>query len=204
MKGDLITIEGIDGSGKSTILRFLKERLRNYDLIFTQEPTKGFIGDVVRGAISDDTDHLAEAFLFVADHAEHVNRLLKPSLESGKMVISDRYSDSRYAYQGVTLSDIFDDPVRWLQDIHGGWTIVPDLTVLLDVDPNIAVKRCSRRFSTTKFEKVEFLTKVRSNYLRLAKEEPDRFFVVDSGGSLKNMKNKVGERIEELILTKNH
>ena len=203
MKGHLITIEGIDGSGKSTVLRFLKEKLDRYDPIYTQEPTKGYIGDVVRGVICTDTDHLAEAFLFVADHAEHVNRLLKPALESGKIVISDRYSDSRYAYQGVTLSGSFEDPIKWMQDIHRGWTIVPDLTVLIDVDPKIAVKRCAGRFATNKFEKVEFLSEVRSNYLRLAKEEPDRFVVVDAGGSLKNLKKQVLEGIEEFLSHEN-
>jgi len=204
MRGYLITIEGIDGSGKSTVLRSLKEKLGKYDPIYTQEPTRGHIGDVVRDVIGTDADHLAEAFLFVADHAEHVNRLLKPALESGKIVISDRYSDSRYAYQGVTLSDSFEDPIKWIQDIHRGWTIVPDLTILLDVDPKIAVKRCSGRFATTKFEKIEFLRKVQSNYLRLAKEEPERFVIVDSRGSLKNLKKQVLEVVEEFLSHKNH
>ena len=199
MKGYLITIEGIDGAGKSTVLRFLKEKLAKYDPVFTQEPTKSHIGEVVRNVISTDADCLAEAFLFVADHADHVNRVIKPAIECGKIVISDRYSDSRYAYQGVTLSEFFEDPISWLKDLHSGWTIPPDLTILLHVDPQKAVKRCSGRFATSKFEKVEFLREVQKNYLRLVDEDSDRFVVVDANTSLKAMEKEVLESIEKFL-----
>jgi len=82
-------------------------------------------------------------------------------------VFSDRYSDSRYAYQGVTLSDDFDDALAWIQGIHRGWTVVPDMTILFTIDPAVAVSRCGVRGEKTKFEKLEFLKKVQDNFLRL-------------------------------------
>ena len=106
MRGKLITLEGIDGSGKSTVAKKLQENpeIKAFEPVFTREPTRGTLtGTAVEKAIQSDTDQLAELFLFTADHAEHLAKLVKPALESGKSVISDRYSDSRYAYQGITL-----------------------------------------------------------------------------------------------------
>ncbi len=131
MSGKLITLEGIDGSGKSTALERLKAHPSMSSVVFTREPTNDWIGEAVERAIHSDTDHLAELFLFTADHAEHISKVIQPALGNGKTVISDRYSDSRYAYQGVTLSDKFDDPIKWIQSIHNGWTVVPDMTILL-------------------------------------------------------------------------
>ena len=178
--GKLITLEGIDGAGKSTIVERLGSSSALADVVFTREPTVSWIGEAVERAIHSDTDHIAELFLFTADHAEHISKFIRPALESGKNVISDRYSDSRYAYQGVTLKDRFSDPIKWNQDIHRDWTIVPDLTILFDIDPAVAVERCGNRGEQTKFEKIEFLEGVRANYLRLADEDPDRFVVIDA------------------------
>ncbi len=192
-KGKLITLEGIDGTGKSSIVKMLKKCLP--DAVFTKEPTKGWIGKAVKKSIGSETDPLAELFLFVADHAEHIAKIVKPALEEGKIVISDRYSDSRYAYQGATLSTLVDDPIEWIQNIHKGWTIPPDLTILLTIEPGVAVSRCGIRGKQTKFEKIEFLKKVQENYLKLAKEEMERFAVVDAGMEL----DAVGREVERVI-----
>ena len=183
-KGKLITLEGIDGSGKSTVAKRLAANPEFSDFIFTREPTGSWIGEAVDRAIHSDTDHLAELLLFAADHAEHISKLIRPSLESGKNVISDRYSASRYAYQGVTLAGRFDDPLKWVQDIHRGWTIKPDLTILFDIDPEIAVARCGNRGDKTKFEKIGFLEGVRENYLRLVSEDPESFVIIDAQKSM--------------------
>ncbi|MCQ6961924.1 dTMP kinase [Methanolobus chelungpuianus] len=198
-KGKLITLEGIDGSGKSTIARSLASNPEFSDFVFTREPTGSWIGEAVNRAIHSDTDHLAELFLFVADHAEHVSKLILPSLESGRNVISDRYSASRYAYQGMTLQDRFGDSLRWIQDIHKGWTVVPDLTILFDIDPDIAVARCGSRGDKTKFEKVTFLEGVRSNYLRLADESPSSFVVIDANRSVEEIGSDVVGIISSLV-----
>jgi dTMP kinase len=93
----LITIEGIDGTGKSTLIAALKEKLADLDPIFTREPGATWVGEAVRRAIKEQTDPVTEATLFVADHAAHLATLVRPALAQGKLVISDRYTDSRYA-----------------------------------------------------------------------------------------------------------
>ena len=202
-KGILITFEGIDGSGKSTVAKTVAERLRNdYDVLLTTEPTSGWIGDAVRKAIASDVDSLAELFLFVADHAEHIARVIKPALDEGKIVISDRYSDSRYAYQGATLAGRFEDPIGWVKRIHAGWTIPPDLTFLLLVSPSVALSRCNTRQKTTKFEDIEFMKKVQANFLKLAGEEPARFVKIDAEKDLHVMEEEVMSKIQEYIRAK--
>lgn len=175
----LVTVEGIDGAGKSTVVEGLRDEL---DAVFTQEPTESWLGDAVRRSINDDDSvPLTDLFLFVADHADHVENVIKPELADDELVVCDRYIDSRYAYQGATLAereeDIFDDALEWVRSVHEGWTVVPDLTLLLDVPPEDAVERLDRE--TMKFERVDFLRKVRNNYLTLAESE-DRFVVVDA------------------------
>jgi dTMP kinase len=199
MRGKLITLEGIDGSGKSTISSRLKAHPALGDVLFTREPTTDWIGEAVERAIHSDTDHLAELFLFTADHAEHIAKVIRPALESGRTVISDRYSDSRYAYQGMTLRGRFEDPIRWIQDIHRDWTIVPDLTILFDIEPEIAVQRCGKRSEQTKFEKMELLEDVRANYLRLAGEDPERFVIVNTDRAIKRIETDVIDIITSLV-----
>lgn len=191
MRGKLITLEGIDGSGKSTICRLLQDEKRFSGCVFTREPTTSWLGDAVNRALRSDTDHIAELMLFLADHADHISRLIRPSLESGANVISDRYSASRCAYQGATLAGLFNEPLDWIRSLHKGWTIDPDLIVLFEIDPLVAVKRCGDRGERSKFEKIEFLKKVRSNYLRLAAEEPSRFVVVNADRPLNEVKEEV-------------
>ncbi len=195
--GKLITLEGIDGTGKSSIAKMLKTKFT--EAVFTKEPTQSWIGKAVKKSISTETDPLAELFLFVADHAEHIATVIRPSLTQGKIVVSDRYSDSRYAYQGATLSTHFNDPMEWIQNIHKGWTVVPDLTILLTINPGVAVSRCGIRGNHTKFEKIEFLRKVQENYLKLAKKEPGRFVIIDAGRELEVVAQEVESAVREFL-----
>lgn len=196
-KGKLITLEGIDGTGKSSIAGMLKTKFT--EAVFTKEPTQSWIGKTVKRSIDSKIDPLAELFLFVADHVEHIAKVIRPALKEGKIVISDRYSDSRYAYQGATLSTLIDDSMKWIQDIHTGWTIDPDLTILLTIDPNVAVSRCGIRGKHTKFEKIEFLKKVQENYLKLAKKEPGRFVVIDAGRELEVVAQEVESAVKDFL-----
>ena len=196
-KGKLITLEGIDGTGKSSIARMLRNKFP--EAVFTQEPTHSWIGNAVKKSIESNTDPLAELFLFVADHAEHIARMIKPALAEGKNVISDRYSDSRYAYQGATLGNIFDDAMGFIENIHKGWTVVPDLTILFTIEPGLAVSRCGVRGEKTKFEKIEFLKTVQGNFLKLAEKEPERFVVIDAGKELQLVEKKVRRAIREFL-----
>jgi dTMP kinase len=153
----------------------------------------------VEKAIQSDTDQLAELFLFTADHAEHLAKLVKPALENGKIVISDRYSDSRYAYQGITLKTLLENPLEWVKNLHRGWTIVPDLTFLFDIRPEVSIERCGKRGEQSKFEKLEFLRGVREIFLKLAADDPERFVVIDASRSFEYVEKEVAGKILEFL-----
>ena len=176
----LITIEGIDGCGKSSLVASLCESLADLCPVITREPGETWVGGSVRRAIAEEIDPVAEALLFVADHAVHLATVIRPALAGGKLVISDRYTDSRYAYQQVTLSGVIPDPLTWLRQVHHGWTVPPDLTFLLVVPVEEALKRRSGRAEREHFEYASLLTRVQENYLALAREEPSRFIIVDA------------------------
>lgn len=176
----LITIEGIDGSGKSSLVSALMEELREMDPLFTREPGSTWIGGQVRRAIEERVDSIAEALLFTADHAAHLATVIRPALQEGRVVISDRYSDSRYAYQAVTLEDILPNPIGWLKSVHDGWTIRPDRTYLLVIPVEDALLRLSGNANREHFERAEVLEKVQEHYLNLAESDPARFVVIDA------------------------
>ena len=174
----LVTLEGLDGSGKTTVWEALRAEDRLAEATFTREPTDSWYGEAVQRSIEDpDADPLAELFLYTADHAAHLAETVRPAIEAGEVVISDRYSDSRYAYQGATLEGRLAAPLRFVQRIHEPWTRPPDLTVYLDVGPELAAERSG---ATNKFERVDSLQRVRENYERLVAAEPDRFVRIDA------------------------
>ncbi|WP_209675678.1 dTMP kinase [Methanolinea mesophila] len=176
----LITLEGIDGSGKSSLIEGLKEDLRDLSPVFTREPGSTWIGEQVRKAVALRIDPVAEALLFAADHAAHLDQVIRPALEYGALVISDRYTDSRFAYQSATLEGVIPDPLQWLRDVHRGWSIRPDHTFLLVLPVEIALSRIGDGRTREHFEDQDFLEKVQENYLSLAREEPARFVVIDA------------------------
>jgi len=176
----LVTLEGIDGSGKSTLHAALKELLADLDPVFTREPGATWVGESVRRAIAEQIDPVTEATLFVADHAAHLATLVRPALANGRLVISDRYSDSRYAYQSVTLQGIIPAPEQWLRAMHNGWSIVPDRTFLCVLPVDDALTRLKPDNEREHFEKREVLEKVQNNYLAYARAEPTRFAIVDA------------------------
>ncbi len=177
----LVTLEGLDGSGKTTVWEALRERYPA--ATFTREPTNdSWYGDAVYRSIDDDdADSLAELFLYTADHADHLSRVIEPALERGDLVISDRYSDSRFAYQGATLETYdrlaVDDPLEYVVDVHEPFTIEPDLTIYLELDPETAADRAG---TTNKFERAAYLESVYENYERLLERDPDRFVRIDA------------------------
>jgi dTMP kinase len=176
----LVTIEGIDGSGKSTLLARLRELLADLDPVFTREPGATWVGESVRRAIAERMDPITEALLFCADHAAHIDTLIRPALDEGRLVISDRYSDSRFAYQPVVLDGILPDPLSWLRRIHEGWSVRPDRTFLLVLPVEDAVARLGPKKQREYFENAGILARVQENYLNLAADDPARFVVVDA------------------------
>lgn len=181
-RGLLITFEGIDGSGKSTACRDTAAELSASDIDVRHhlEPTPTWLGEAVRRGYTEGANPWTEAFLFMADHAAHVAEV-RAYRAAGVSVLSDRWSDSTFAYQGAVLEREDFDAVDFLRRTEAPWDLKPDLTLLLDIDPAVAMERVQKRGATEKFERVEFLEKVRRNYLRLAADEPERFVVLDGG-----------------------
>ncbi len=178
----LVTIEGLDGSGKTTVWEALREE---YSGTFTREPTRSWYGDAVRRSIrTDDADSLAELFLYTADHADHLTSVIEPALADDELVISDRYIDSRYAYQAATLTDTLASPMAYIKRVHDPFTRYPDLTLYLDVDPETAVERSDR---ANKFEQFEYLQAVQDNYETLLADDADRFVRIDASAPLETV-----------------
>jgi len=175
----LVTIEGIDGSGKSSLISSLQTLLCDLSPVFTREPGSTWVGDQVRRAVAERADPVCEALLFGADHAAHLSTLVRPALKHGRLVISDRYSDSRYAYQQETLKEYIDDPLAWLQELHAGWTIRPDLTFLIVLPVDEALVRIGEKQSREHFENHNLLEKVQEHYLTIAESDPSRFVLID-------------------------
>lgn len=168
MTGTFISIEGIDGAGTTTQAQSVGDELlrQNYgltedDLLITAEPTDGEIGRLIRTGLAGDVDfsQQALALLFAADRVNHINKTVQPALNDGKVVISDRYYLSSYAYQQEAGS-----PLSWLQTINKH-ALTPDLTIYLEVDIEECFNRMGDRESTDIFEKREFLSQIQTNYL---------------------------------------
>jgi len=193
----LVTLEGIDGSGKTSAWETLRETALDVETTFTREPTDSWYGEAVERSIADDgADSLAELFLYTADHADHLSSVIRPALDRGDLVVSDRYSDSRYAYQGATLADHsqLEDALSFVQEIHEPWTRPPDLTLYLDVDPEVGARRAG---ATNKFEQAEYLQRVTDNYDRLVAAEPDRFVRIDAEQPQADVQQAVVETVRE-------
>jgi len=178
-----IVIEGIDGSGKSTVVESLKASLADRDILFTEEPTKSWLGDAVRRSHIEGVNPLTEAFLFMADRVAHTEEI-KEWLSEDKMVICDRYYHSTVAYQGAALhGSMSTDSFEWLLDINRRIALEPDVVFLLDVDPSTAIARVSSRGGKSKFEQEDFLRKVADNYSRLARDS-DNILVIDASRTI--------------------
>ena len=192
-RGRFITLEGPEGSGKTTAARHLAEWLRGRGVatVLTQEPGGTPLGDEIRRIVlhmrgmSDDLDPRADALLYAAGRAQHVARVIRPAIERGEWVVCARYADSSLAYQGAGYGNDMVD-LRRLQDF-ATFGLRPDVTLLLDVPVEIGLERTRRRSEWNRFEDTEgvaFFEQVRAAYLRLAEEEPDRFRVIDGSGSV--------------------
>jgi dTMP kinase len=153
----------------------------------------------VRRAIAEQIDPITEASLFVADHAAHLSTLVRPALSKGRLVISDRYSDSRFAYQSVTLKGIVPDPEVWLRAMHDGWSITPDRTFLLVLSIDDALARLADKSGREHFEKREVLEAVQNNYLAYARAEPSRFVIVDAALEKEVISKFVADGIRQIL-----
>jgi len=193
-----VTIEGIDGSGKSSVLRRLPTLLAGHDLVLTREPTDGHTGKAVRDALVRGAPPLETLFLFLADRAAHAPGIEEAS-RAGKLVVCDRYHDSTIAYQGVAIGQLpgIDDIIGFLRGFARHFP-QPDLTILLRADPARCIERLTARGPKVPYEKEEFLAKVQAIYLSVAAAET-RFRVVDAERNIDDLANEVATAIRERI-----
>ncbi len=182
-----IAFEGIDGTGKSTVMGRVAAGLAadGVNVWTTAEETSTWHGAAVRRAREERLDPLATTLLFVADRAAHVPEI-RSHLDADEVVLCDRFLHSTLAYQSVTLAHLLPDPGEWLLALHAPWCPTPDHVVLLVGDPAACVERAAGRGPTDPYEKVAFLAQVQEAYQRLATQEPSRFTVIDTEGGLES------------------
>lgn len=198
-KGVFIVLEGIDGTGKSTVSRELRSWLeeRGRQVVLTAEPTDDWLGKAVRRANEEDLDPRTESLLFTADRCQHTLRIGE-MLNRGKVVICDRYYGSTVAYQGAALEkDMGDNAVSWLLNLNGPVVRHPDVTILLTSDPGTAMRRVGNRGELSKFEREGYLGKVQDIYLALAKESG--WTVVDSNGKLGYVLESIKKTVQAYV-----
>ncbi|WP_203136088.1 dTMP kinase [Microbacterium sp. JZ31] len=204
-RGLWITFEGGDGSGKTTQSRLLQEWIEatGRTVVRTREPGGTEVGVLIRDIVlhhRGDIAPRAEALLYAADRAHHVATLVEPALARGEVVIQDRYLDSSVAYQGA--GRVLDaTEVRDLSLWATGGAL-PDVTVLLDLDPAVARVRLDavdKPFDRLEAEKADFHARVRAAFLALAETEPERFLVLDASRSVEELAAAVRARIEPLL-----
>jgi len=201
--GFFIALEGGDGAGKSTQAAALAEwiRAKGHEVVVTREPGATPVGKRLRSILLDVSSaglsHRAEALLYAADRAEHVDTVVRPALERGAVVISDRYIDSSVAYQGAGR-DLSPTEIarinRWATD-----GLVPHLTVLLDVSPEAARERFTEAPDRLESEPVEFHTRVRSGFLTLAAADPGRYLVVDAAQEPEAVTTVIRHRLDVML-----
>ncbi|GAA2949268.1 dTMP kinase [Kitasatospora cinereorecta] len=201
--GFFLALEGGDGAGKSTQVEALADwiRAKGHEVVVTREPGATPVGKRLRSILLDVSSaglsNRAEALLYAADRAEHVDSLVRPALERGAIVISDRYIDSSVAYQGAGRDLSPTEIARISRWATSG--LVPHLTVLLDVDPETARERFTEAPDRLESEPAEFHTRVRSGFLTLAAADPTRYLVVDAGQEPETITTVVRHRLDQLL-----
>ena len=203
-KGFFITLEGIEGAGKSTMVSFIEDFLTKdgHDVIKTREPGGTKIGEQIRKILlKNENNNLtvdAELLLMFAARAQHIKEIITPALNSGKIILCDRFIDASYAYQGggrgIDTSRI-NLLEKWMQS-----NLTPDLTLLFDLDVSIGMERSQKRSVPDRFEQEKniFFEKVRACYLKRAEDEPDRFRIINSGLPLQKVEDEITAILRKL------
>lgn len=199
MNGKFITIEGIEGVGKSTNMEYIHRQLQaaGKDVVVTREPGGTPLAEAIRGLLLDPAytgmDTLCELQLMFAARAEHLAKVIRPALAAGRWVLCDRFTDATYAYQGGGRG-VDAAVIARLEDlVQGGFR--PDLTLLLDVTVETGLARASLRGTLDRFEQeqVEFFERVRQAYLDMARKHPGRYRIIDAGQPLEAVQQLIRE-----------
>ena len=196
-KGLFITLEGIEGAGKSTVVDFIEDFLtkEGHDVIKTREPGGTVIGEQIREILLKNENYTltydTELLLVFSARAQHIQEVILPALSSGKTILCDRFTDASYAYQGGGRG-IDESRINLLEKWVQG-DLRPNLTLLFDLDVSIGMQRTKKRSDADRFEREEiiFFEKIRNTYLERAKKEPQRFRIINSALSLENVKEQI-------------
>jgi dTMP kinase len=204
MRGVLITVEGVEGSGKSTQCRRLAESLRGrgVEVVLTSEPDGTLMGAAIRRLFEADGPPpapLAQVFLFMAARQQHVTEVIRPALSRGAVVLSDRYADATLAYQGFGQG-IELETIRDLNALATGG-LTPDLTLVLDLDPAIGMARLTGR-ALDAFERMDlaFHRRVRDGYLEIARTDKRRVVVLDANQSVEALFAAITGAVSDRLL----
>lgn len=201
-----ITIEGGEGSGKTSIIKLLLEDLKkeNIDAISTREPGGSKIAEQIRNVILNvdnvNMDYMTEALLYAASRRQHLEEVVKPAIDGGKLVICDRYIDSSLAYQGYARNLGIDNVYNINMYATNGF--LPDLTILIDIPPEVGlerIKKNSREVDRLDLEKISFHKKVHEGYLLVSKKFSSRIVIVDGNKPLDDVYKDVKKIIEERL-----
>lgn len=205
MKGRFISLEGIEGSGKSTQVSFVIDYLqsRGIELVSTREPGGTMVSEKIRDVLLDNqlpSMHMdTELLLMFAARVEHVKQVIMPALDAGQWVVCDRFYDATYAYQGYGRQ-IDLKRIDVLKEFSVG-DLAPDLTLLLDVTLEVSSERVTKRGNKDRFEneKMEFYKKVREGYLAIADNCPDRVVTIDATGKIEEVQAAIQLKLDELV-----
>jgi len=195
-----ITFEGMDGAGKSTHLAWFADALRQRgpDVVVTREPGGTPLGEQLREILLNQPMSIGtEALLMFAARLEHIEQVIKPALRAGKWVISDRFSDASFAYQGGGRGLDWDKLSQLEQWVHPD--LHPDLTLFFDVPVEVARQRLANNTSLDRFEQeqADFFERVRSGYHRCVRQNPQRYIVIDAAQTM----NSVKQQLEDIVLS---
>ena len=192
--GKFITLEGVDGAGKTTHVEFIKKYLSDLgvNFVMTREPGGTLLGEQLREILlHDEMSAETETLLMFASRNEHIEKVIRPNLTEGKVVISDRFTDATYAYQGAGRG-LSAELIGKLESLVQGGR-VPDTVILLDMPPEIGMARARARGALDRFEQEEqaFFERVRQGYLDRAARFPDRYIVVDAAQDLSGVQKSL-------------